>query len=139
MIRKLILVSIFYTGLICSHAQSIATFKVEFQKETNKFNVPVSINLDEVTFLPDTAISLFEVKNDRKIPIPFQIENGEHRILNWIIQKGNDQQNNYVFELLKGFPEKSEEIKAIKDNGKLVRGIKIYYAITLKLYIHLQE
>lgn len=120
MIRKLILVSIFYTGLICSHAQSIATFKVEFQKETNKFNVPVSINLDEVTFLPDTAISLFEVENNHKTPVPFQIENGEHRILNWIIRKGNDQQNNYVFELLKGFPEKSEEIKAIKDNGKLI-------------------
>jgi len=101
-----------YTGVV-----SIGSIQVQ---PGDKFNVPVSINLDEVTFLPDTAISLFEVENNHKTPVPFQIENGEHRILNWIIRKGNDQQNNYVFELVKGFPEKSEEIKAIKDNGKLI-------------------
>lgn len=120
MIRKLIFASVFYTTLFCSYAQTIATFKVEFQKGINKFDVPVSINLDEVTFLPDTAINLLKVQDNYKSPIPFQIENGEHRTLNWIIKKGRNQLAKYVFELVKGFPEKSEEIKAIKNNGKLI-------------------
>ena len=108
-----------YIGISCSYAQSIATFEVELPKTTYDLDVPISIDLDTVTFFPDTLLNLVEVHGDKKIPIPFQIDQGDHRIIHWIIKSGNLKQAKYFFELIKGIPNKSNQITATADNGVL--------------------
>jgi hypothetical protein len=120
MIRNLILIIALCVGINYSYSQNIATFTIELLKETNKLEVPVSINLDEVTFLPDSSLTLFKVQDNHKTLVPFQVEYGEHRILNWIIGKESNQQKKYTFELVQGSSEKSEKIKAIKNDGKVL-------------------
>jgi Family of unknown function (DUF6807) len=87
------------------YAQRIATFEVELSNASSGLEVPVRTDLDAITFLSDTALSLVEIQGDKKSPVPFQIENGEQRILYWLIKPDN-RSGKHVFELLKGKPEK---------------------------------
>ena len=44
--------------------QKIASFEILVPGGTHGFNIPVSTNLDRVTFLPDTLLSLSEIKGN---------------------------------------------------------------------------
>ena len=55
-------------------AQQIASFSVKLDKTTNLVDVPVSINLDELSYVADSALALFEVQGQRQVPIAFQIK-----------------------------------------------------------------
>jgi len=118
MIRK-ILSLILFSGISIIYPQSIAKFEIELPEETNGLHIPVSVSIDDIAFLPDTAMILFEIENEKKIPVPFQIDSGEKRILNWIIKPGKSKQQKIFFELEQGVPEKPEQIKAVVDSGKL--------------------
>ena len=119
MIRKITFIIILFIGIPLHYSQSIATFEIELLKETDGLDIPLSVNLDDVTFLPDTAIILFEVEDGKKIPVPFQITQGVIRELNWIIHPEEKDRSKYFFELAPGIPEKSGEIKATIDEGTL--------------------
>ncbi len=77
-----------FCGLIFAtvHAQKIATLEVEVNNAASGLEVPVRIDLNAITFLFDTALSLVEVQGGKKSPVPFQIEDGEQRTLCWLIK-----------------------------------------------------
>ncbi len=112
MIRKLIFLISFISPSLC-FAQTIAKFEVELPKAMNGIAVPASINLDEITFLSDSALSLVETQPGKQIPIPFQIKQGEPRILYWLIP--DSKQKKHSYELInvaqKKFPEIIADIK----------------------------
>ena len=108
-------------GLISAngYAQRIATFEIELSSPSAGLQVPIKTELNAVTLLSDTALSLFEIRGDKKSPVPFQIEDGEQRNLYWLINPGNPS-GKYVFELIKGKPEKwQSSIQTKAENGLL--------------------
>jgi hypothetical protein len=65
-------------------AQPIATISVEAGLY-NRHHTPVSINLDQITWLPDSALLLAEVTESVTTFVPVQVEQGAGRKLWWII------------------------------------------------------
>jgi hypothetical protein len=100
-------------------SQKIATFEVELAKPANGLNIPVTANLDEITFVKDSSLSLIEVNGKNKIAVPFEIRQGEQRMLYWIIQPGKQQQKKYTYELINKAPGKFNEIEAENKDGTL--------------------
>lgn len=83
-------------------AQAVATFEVDLSRETNGINVPVKVNIDAVTFLPDSMLSLAEVQGGKRIPVSFQIDHGLQRELYWVIDTKSNSNKKRIFELTKG-------------------------------------
>lgn len=81
-------------------AQVIATLTAPATHNT--MDIPVSINLDPVTLLPDSALMLQEVTGNRRTPVAFQIIPGEHRFLWWSIKSDGNTGKQRVYELVKG-------------------------------------
>ncbi len=70
------IISFFLAACICfaqTKAQQIASFTIKLDKTNNLVGVPVSINLDELSYVADSALALFEVQGNKQVPIPFQI------------------------------------------------------------------
>ncbi|MBX3253643.1 MAG: PmoA family protein [Chitinophagaceae bacterium] len=63
----------------------------------NTIQVPVAVNLDECTSLPAEKLSLREISGKDKAETAFQVENGMHRYLWWMLKPGKT--GNRVFEL----------------------------------------
>lgn len=117
----------FFIFLICiilgrnSDAQKIATLEVDLAKPTNGLRVPTLVNLDPITFLSDTALSLVEVQGSKRTPVPFQIESSGTRTLYWMVNSENDKLNKRVYELIKGPPAKyASLIEAKVEDGKVL-------------------
>jgi hypothetical protein len=102
-----------------SYSQNNTIFEIEFEEDTNGLNVPISVNLDNITLPSDTSMVLTEIKDDKRVPVPFQIEKKQERILNWIIRPNRSGQKKYSFELIEGIHKRSEEIKAKTNKGIL--------------------
>src|ERR1044071_9947085 len=82
---KLLAIVFLLTGFAAS-AQRVATFEVNLDRPANGLSIPASVNLDDVTFLSDSILSLVEViDNVRTTPVPFQIQQGDHRTITWNI------------------------------------------------------
>jgi len=102
-----------------SSAQHIATLEVELSRPANGLSIPAVIDLDPITFIADSALSLLEVKNGRSVPIPFQIEQGPNRRLHWMVNTDQAASGKAVFELVKKRPGAFAEIQAIAKDGEL--------------------
>ena len=100
------------------YAQKIATLEVELPVSANGIDVPVSIHLDEITFVADSLLVLSEVKGKEKDPVAFQIENDDRRILHWMI-KGSGTQKKYTFELSRGKAAHQKALTATSNDGML--------------------
>ena len=101
-------------------AQLIATLEVKFKNEKTDLTIPVHINLDAITLLPDSILQLVEVKGKSRSPIAYQVETNGHRELYWLIEPGLNTGKQRVYELIKGVPyEYSSHITASKDSGYL--------------------
>jgi hypothetical protein len=100
-------------------AQKIATFEFDLSKSSNGLEIPVSVNLDGITFAADSSLSLFEINGNNKISLPLQIRDGEQRMLYWIIKPGNKQKKKYTYQLINTAPEKFNEIAAENKDGAL--------------------
>ncbi len=118
--KKLILFLSLIVFISVSNAQKIAAFEVELTQPTNGLDIPVSANLDKITNLPGTKLSLIETTNGKAIPIPFQVDIKNERILNWIIKTYDSKQKNFTYELEERTPEKAEQIIADKKEGDLI-------------------
>jgi len=104
-----------------SYAQKVASLEVNLTKAAYGLNIPVSINLDEITYLSDTLLVLYEVKDKGKTTVPFQIEPGDPRKLTWMIAAGTGSAGEkHMFELVKGRPDQKEAIRASVNDGALV-------------------
>lgn len=109
----------FLVVCLFSSAQKIATLEIEFPVATNGLQMPASISLDELTFLPDSILSLVKVEGNKKTPVPFQISNGEKRILYWLATKETPQQKKQVYQLVKNEVVNKNTIQAVKNNGAI--------------------
>lgn len=102
----------FLLCIVQASAQQIASFSVKLDKTTNLVDVPVSINLDELSFVPDSALALFEVQGQRQVPIPFQIKHEGQRSMHWLVNPKGKTDFTYVLAL--AAPSSFNSIKAIK-------------------------
>lgn len=99
-------------------AQVIAHFTVS--NIHNEIAAPVSINLDKLTYAPDSVINLVKISGKERTSISFQIEHGDHRMLWWTVKK-EGKSGNIRFELVKGkAPERSPVINYQEKDGGLV-------------------
>lgn len=117
---KCLAVGIFSLISLNNYSQKVASLEVNLTKATYGLNLPVSINLDEVTYLSDTLLVLNEIKDNVKTVVPFQIEPGNPRKLTWMIKTGTGPNEKHVYELLQGKTKQSEAIKASVNDGALV-------------------
>ena len=102
------------------YAQKIATLELNVKKENQGLDFPVSIQLDKITFLPDSLISLVEVKNNIRRPVAYQLENKGERILYWIVKPEESKSGKRIFELIRAAPIKNiNTIKTVTDDGSL--------------------
>src|SRR5687767_8254332 len=88
-----------FFGIAPMPAQTVAIFEVSLDRETSGLNVPVKVNLEAVTFLPDSALSLVEVKGGKRTPVAFQIDQGVSREIYWVIDTKNNTARKRIFEL----------------------------------------
>jgi len=102
-----------------SYAQKITTFEVQLDKPTNGLHVPAKADLDAVTFLPDSVLSLVELRGKQRIPVPYQIETSDRRVLHWLVDPVTDNTKKRVYELVMNPPDHSNHIVAKNDSGSL--------------------
>jgi len=101
-----------------AQGQKIATLEVELPASTNSMLVPVSANLDNITFVADSLLTLVEVEGSKRTAVPFQINDGKQRTLYWTVKSG-DNQKKKIFELLKEKPSAFKSIEATTKDGAL--------------------
>jgi hypothetical protein len=118
MIRNSFCTILFLVLLCGARAQRIATFSVDMSRAASGIDMPVSVNLDEVTFMPDSVLTLSEVVGGKKQSVPFQIEAGEHRVLYWVVKSGTAKKR--TFELSKGTPAASNAVSATTKDGAMI-------------------
>jgi hypothetical protein len=117
MIRFILLFFIFGTFSIACLAQKISTFELELPVSTNGIEVPVSIDLDRITNVADSSLSLMLVKGSERISVPFQISGDKQRSLNWLVKSDGDKK--IVFEIQKKKHAAFTPLEATKNNGEL--------------------
>ena len=106
------LATCFLLCILQASAQQIASFSVTLDKTTNLVDVPVSINLDEFSFIADTALALFEVQGKQQVPSPFQIKHEGKRVMHWLVNPKGKTEFSYVLSL--AAPSNFNHIKAVK-------------------------
>lgn len=116
---KLSLFILFTLLTVSSYAQKIGTLEVTLAKPTNNLAVPVKTNLDAITFLPDSSLTLVEVQGSKRLTIPYQIESGAERFLHWIIEPASAKAGKHVYELIKAPNKKGNTIKVNNTQGTL--------------------
>lgn len=117
--KKFLFILLFLQSSVYIHAQIIASFEVSLAKATSGLDIPTSISLDELTFLPDSSLSLVLVQGTKKANVPFQIVHGEKRMMYWIAKQETPQQKKLVYQLVKNAPGKFNEIAILKKNEEL--------------------
>lgn len=112
--------SILFLVLICMACgqQPIARFEVTPIELADNMGQLVRVGLDSITDLPDRALQLVRVHSEMKTPIPFQIENGERRVLVWALDATENKKQQY--ELIHQ-PSKDEltQVQIENKNGAL--------------------
>ena len=98
-------------------AQKLATLKVSPNASISSgFVHNASINLDEITFLLGSELSLIEVKDNERNEVPYQLENGKTRILHW--QFSSEIMNSpQYFELVKKRPKTFKSSMTLTEDG----------------------
>ncbi len=115
--RNFLIVLFISVASVITSAQTIAKFEVELPKSANGINIPVSVNLDQITFISDSSLSLVEIQGDTNSSIPFQIKQGEQRTLYWQIT--DTKQKKHVYQLINAAPQKFTEINVETNDGAL--------------------
>lgn len=116
---------ILFSILLCfiatnSYSQKIALLTVELPAESFGMDIPLSVSLDEITYLPDTILNLYEVNGTVKEPVLFQIEQGDPRKMHWMVKTGSGTSRKHLFELVREKPMVSEGIMATAKEGTLI-------------------
>ena len=110
------------TGTFC-HAQKIASLEVNLNKPASGLKIPVSINLDEITYLSDTLLALYETSDGRTEPVPFQIEPGNPRKMTWLVVSGKEENEKHTYAL-----ESQKSIFPFTVNAKLKDGTLLIHS-----------
>ena len=90
---KLIIVLILAFSPLLLASQPIAILKVKLKEQTMGLKIPVSVNLDQITFLPDSTLNLVQAMGHDLHQVSFQINNGDQRTLHWFVEseKANEE------------------------------------------------
>lgn len=124
------LTAIAFLNLMSSniYSQKIATLEVVLLKPAYGLEIPVSIDLTEVTYVSDTLLSLYEIKGNIKTPVPFQVDQGKHRTLNWVVKTAKESAGKHTYELVKSKAKQYRDVIATANNGTLTihKGEKNY-------------
>lgn len=118
-LSRIILLTVVFFLATTSFSQKIASFEVLFPRGTSGLDIPVSVDLDEITYISDTLLSLYELSGDKRNEIPFQVEQGNPRKLYWIITTGTGSSGRHIFDLEKGKATQQEWTKAAAKDGTL--------------------
>lgn len=123
MFKSILTLAVFISSLSGLSAQKIATLTVSLDNESTASHVPVSVELDNITLLPDSSIYLVDVSNGGRRSVAYQVEHGQQRILHWIVDRGekNSKGGQRVFELEQGKPAKAESgVEVVDQDGALL-------------------
>jgi len=102
------------------NGQLIATLKIDLQNDQTGLEIPVQVNLDAITVLPDSVLQLVEVKGKNRLPVGYQIVFNGQRNLYWIIELQSKNETTKTFELIKGRSlQNSTQLKAVAADGFL--------------------
>lgn len=103
-------------GAATVSAQKLATIEVALDPNSS-VEIPMSVQLDEITAVPDSALVLREVVGSKRTPVPFQVSLSDTRRLHWIVKTG-DKQKKKTYELVRGAYQNTIDMKAsLKDGG----------------------
>jgi hypothetical protein len=105
--------------MLGSYAQKIARITVDLPVAMNGLNVPVSIDLDAITFAHDSTLTLVEERNDAIIFVPFQVQQGSHRTLEWMVTNEKTPLQKRTYQLTTGHAAKFAQVTATTDSGAL--------------------
>lgn len=125
MLKKLFLILMLSSALFLSaNAQKIAALTFSLPDQRADISIPVHVNLDEITTLPEAEIALVEVVGDRKIEIPYQVENRGQRILYWLAKDASSLKKR-TYELIRRAPKAiGTPIHISKEEGALIISAK---------------
>ncbi len=119
-IRRLLILVIFISAYQNTRGQNIATLEVTLPVSAYDLEIPVFVNLDAITYLADTLLSMYEIKGNARTAIPFQIEMGRERKLHWSVTGGTNAGEKHVYEIEKKPAKQPVWISATKRDGALV-------------------
>ena len=83
MVKKNLITILFVMATIISIAQPLSHFEVDLSKATNGIDVPVSVSLDKLKISTTSSFSLVEIKGDKTLPVPFQVNKEENHPVQW--------------------------------------------------------
>ncbi len=109
----------FLLPLTVLSGQKIATIEVEINHLSVDFDHPVSVNLDDITNISDTLLSLCEVGSNYRKPVAFQVEAGDQRRLYWMVSSSSEGNSRLRYELIIAEPEHYTIVKATEGEGAL--------------------
>ncbi len=92
----------FFAYMLTAHAQQVIARIVVEAGAFKRENTPVSFVLDGVSALPDSALTLVEIKSGRRTQVPFQLEEGYTRRLWWILSGFSAPGTQRTYELIQG-------------------------------------
>ncbi|MGE9314642.1 PmoA family protein [Niabella sp. CJ426] len=110
------------TAVVASvNAQRVATLRATTTGK-EQLSIPMQTALDVITTLPDSNLQLVEIRNGKKVNIPFQISSSANgRDLYWQITPS--VKTNHVFELVRvAAPNNFPVMQAGKNKGALTIG-----------------
>jgi len=119
-IRRSLSLTLFYLLAFTGYGQKIVTLEVSLSQPAYGLDIPVSVDLDAITYASDTLLSLFEVSGKNSTAIPFQIESGSPRRLHWIVTTGTAINEKHVFELVRGKADNKSIVTATEKDGALI-------------------
>jgi hypothetical protein len=119
-LRIIVMVFLILSLTVTGNSQKIASLEVELKDNSYGMYVPVSVNLDEITYLPDSMLALFEVRKTSRNPVPFQIESGAPRRIYWFVSEKNGSSGKHQYELAKENTEQKTVITATSKDGTLI-------------------
>lgn len=105
-------------------SQSLVKFNV-YSGNIERLNTPVSASLAGVPLhLETSGLQLFEITDDKTVPVDFQLEPGFSPVLWWILEGETPAGTVRTFELKRVAKKESESKRSavtLKDNGKSIQ------------------
>src|SRR5258706_4744747 len=117
--RIVMIICISFAWTLSSYGQKIATFVVQLPFPTQGIEVTVGVDLDPITFAPDSSLILLAVDGNKRTAVPFQISHDNRRTLHWLMPSESTATKKYVFELVNGTPSSFDQVDAAMKEGAL--------------------
>jgi hypothetical protein len=116
--RSRTFILLFFMAAASTHAQVLATLRVELDHPAAGIDIPVHAMLDPITHLPASELRLVEVVGNKRTPVVFQVDAGPERKLTWLV---SDKKSSHVYELSRdqGAKQNPPGIRAMKGDGSL--------------------